>query len=79
MIQNFVRTTKKSVKLTSFSASFKKFDFTDPLNFKSLLDEEELMVHLIFFRSSTIQNNLQKEIWLLVSYKTIVKKNLTEV
>ena len=79
MIQNFVRKTQKSLKLISFLASFQKFDYTDPLNFKSLLAEEELMVHLMFFRLSTIQNNLQREISLLVFYKTIVKKNLTGV
>lgn len=37
--------TKVLRRIPLFQASFKKFDFEDGLNFKSLLNDEELMVH----------------------------------
>lgn len=35
---------------TARCASFAKFDYTDSLNFKSLLTEDELMVRVIAYR-----------------------------
>jgi hypothetical protein len=34
------KNSQKLLKTMKFGASFKKFDYTDPLNFKSLLSEE---------------------------------------
>jgi hypothetical protein len=44
-MQVLAKNTQKFLYSLKFSASFKKFDYTDPLNFKSLLSEEEIMVN----------------------------------
>jgi len=43
-MQVLAKNTQKFLYSLKFSASFKKFDYTDPLNFKSLLSEEEIMI-----------------------------------
>ena len=39
-MQVLAKNSQKFLKSLRFSASFKKFDYADPLNFKSLLSEE---------------------------------------
>lgn len=59
-----------------YYASFKKYDYTDGLNFKSLLNEDELIVKMHPYRSSILLVNLHKLISLLASWKITERKNL---
>ena len=49
-----------TLKNSRYFASFKKYDYTDGLNFKSLLTEEEVMVTSKSFRSWITLNFLHK-------------------
>lgn len=77
-MQVLAKTSRKIVNPMRFCASFKKFDYTDPLNFKSLLSEEEIMVNPTLCRSWIIRNFSRRPISCPGSSETSEKRSLKE-
>ena len=62
---------------TTRCASFAKFDYTDSLNFKSLLTEDELMVRIHPYRPQKQQDSSRKPTSSPESWRTIERRNST--
>jgi hypothetical protein len=64
--------------LPRYSAAFKKYDFTDALNFKSQLSEDEHIVLSRVSRSLTLLASSRRRISLRESWKTTVRRSSTD-